>query len=62
MKTYFANHEMFNVENYGDLLNCSSYKNLIDKEAEYYTRVRKHMFEGSIVLEFTVKNNDEEHD
>ena len=62
MKEWFARHETFGNEEYGDLKKSSVKKNLIDEGAEYYTTVRKHMFENYTVMEFEVKNNDDEHD
>lgn len=62
MQEFFRNHETFGTEEYGALRNSSEAKPLIDKEAEYFTTVRKHMFTEYVVLEFVVTNNDEEHE
>merc|ERR1712194_512527 len=47
---------------YDELRTTSEAKNLIEKEAEYFTTVKKHMFDDYIVLEFSVTNNSDEHD
>ena len=37
-------------------------KPISDKESDFFVRVRKHIFEDHIVLEYTVRNQDEAHD
>jgi len=60
LRNFFRNHETF--MEYDELRTTSEAKNLIEKEAEYFTTVKKHMFDDYIVLEFSVTNNSDEHD
>lgn len=57
---FFAEHE--EIGQYGELRLSGQYTNLCDKDSEYFTTLRKHIFDNFIVLEYTVTNNDDEHD
>ena len=59
-KRFFANHESFGE--FGELKKSSKVIELIGKEADYYTTVRKHMFEECLICEFKIKNNEAETD
>ena len=49
---FFAEHE--EISQYGALRLSGEYLNLSDKDSEYFTTIRKHIFDNFIVLEYTV--------
>lgn len=59
MFDFFAEDDLF--EDLEDLKISTQYVDLVEKDSEYYTKVRKHVFENFVVLEYKVLNNDDEH-
>ena len=60
MLAFVAGHEDF--ADYGDLRLSRPAVVISAKEADFYVRVAKHLFDDHVVLEYTVKNQDEQHD
>ena len=59
MAQFFEEHDDF--EDCGELRLSSEFVDLCDKDSEFYTQLRKHLFDGFVVLEYKIANNDDEH-
>lgn len=59
MKEFFSTHDDF--ECFGELLISCKPQKIADEDSEYFTTLRKHIFEECVVLEFKINNKDEDH-